>query len=70
MSKAQILDEAAYQGFGDDPKPNPSFLALDNVLLQPCQASSSVEIRKALRQLLGDNLTAHFARQPLLTPVL
>jgi lactate dehydrogenase-like 2-hydroxyacid dehydrogenase len=84
MSKAPILDEAALldaletrqlgsaalQEFGDDPKLNPSFLALDSVLLQPHHASGTVETRKAMGQLLRDNLTAHFARQPLMTLVL
>ncbi|MBB3454761.1 lactate dehydrogenase-like 2-hydroxyacid dehydrogenase [Rhizobium sp. BK313] len=46
------------------------FLALDNVLLQPHHASGTVEMRKAMGQLVRDNLADHFAGQPLPTPVL
>jgi lactate dehydrogenase-like 2-hydroxyacid dehydrogenase len=43
---------------------------LPNVLLQPHHASGTVETRKAMGQLLRDNLTAHFAGKPLPTAVL
>ncbi len=46
------------------------FLALGNVLLQPHHGSGTVETRKAMGQLLRDNLMAHFAGRPLPTPVL
>ena len=49
---------------------NPRFLALPNVLLQPHHASGTVETRRAMGQMMRDNLTAHFAGQPLLTPVI
>lgn len=63
------LGSAALDVFEGEPNLNPRFLKLDNVLLQPHQASGTVETRKAMGQLVRDNLTAHFSGQPLLTPV-
>ncbi len=63
------LGSAALDVFEGEPKLNPRFLTLPNVLLQPHHASGTVETRKAMGQLLRDNLTAHFAGQPLPTPV-
>ena len=64
------LGSAALDVFEGEPKLNPRFLALDNVLLQPHHASGTIETRKAMGQLVRDNLTAHFAGLPLPTPVL
>lgn len=64
------LGSAALDVFEGEPKLNPRFLTLPNVLLQPHHASGTVETRKAMGKLVRDNLTAHFAGQPLLTPVL
>ena len=55
--------------FWNEPRIDPRFLKLDNVVLQPHHASGTVETRKAMGQLVRDNLAAHFAGQPLLTPV-
>ena len=63
------LGSAALDVFEGEPKLNSRFLALPNVLLQPHHASGTVETRKAMGQLLRDNLTAYFAGNPLLTPV-
>lgn len=64
------LGSAALDVFEGEPKLNPRFLTLPNVLLQPHHASGTIETRKAMGQLLRDNLTAHFAGQPLPTPVI
>lgn len=64
------LGSAAIDVFEGEPKLNPRFLALDNVLLQPHHASGTIETRQAMGKLVRDNLTAHFAGQPLLTPVI
>lgn len=64
------LGSAALDVFEGEPKLNPRFLSLPNVLLQPHHASGTVETRKAMGQLVRDNLTAHFAGRPLPTPVL
>jgi len=64
------LGSAALDVFEGEPNLNPRFLALPNVLLQPHHASGTVETRKAMGQLVRDNLTAHFSGEKLLTPVL
>ncbi len=78
IDEAELLDalesgalgSAALDVFEGEPEVNPRFLKLDNVLLQPHHASGTVETRKAMGKLVRDNLAAHFAGQPLLTPVL
>jgi lactate dehydrogenase-like 2-hydroxyacid dehydrogenase len=83
ISRAQNIDEgalldaleggtiggAALDVFEGEPALNPRFQVLPNVLLQPHHASGTVATRRAMGQLMRDNLTAHFAGQPLLTPV-
>ena len=64
------LGGAALDVFEGEPALNPRFTALPNVLLQPHHGSGTVETRRAMGQLLRDNLSAFFAGQPLLTPVL
>jgi len=64
------LGSAALDVFEGEPKLNPRFLALDNVLLQPHHASGTFETRKAMDKLVRDNLIAHFSGADLLTPVL
>ena len=54
--------------FWDEPHPSPAFSRLDNVVLAPHAASGTVETRAAMGQLVVDNLAAHFASKPLLTP--
>ncbi|RVD29754.1 2-hydroxyacid dehydrogenase [Mesorhizobium sp. M4B.F.Ca.ET.017.02.2.1] len=68
--ESKVLGSAALDVFEGEPKLNPRFLALDNVLLQPHHASGTVETRKAMGRLVRDNLAAHFAGQPLISPVL
>jgi lactate dehydrogenase-like 2-hydroxyacid dehydrogenase len=63
------LGSAALDVFKGEPALDPRFLELPNVLLQPHHASGTIETRKAMGQLMRDNLVAHFAGQPLLTPV-
>jgi lactate dehydrogenase-like 2-hydroxyacid dehydrogenase len=55
--------------FADEPNVPPALLALDNVVLQPHRASATVETRTAMGELVLANLAAHFAGQPLKTPV-
>jgi lactate dehydrogenase-like 2-hydroxyacid dehydrogenase len=64
------LGSAALDVFEGEPALNPRFLKLDNVLLQPHHASGTFETRKAMGQLVRDNLSAHFAGKTLPTPVL
>ena len=64
------LGSAALDVFEGEPALNPRFLNLPNVMLQPHHASGTFETRKAMGALVRDNLIAHFAGKPLLTPVL
>lgn len=64
------LGSAALDVFEGEPALNPRFLALDNVLLQPHQASGTFETRKAMGDLVRENLRAHFEGRDLLTAVL
>lgn len=64
------LGSAALDAFEGEPKLDPRFLALDNVLLQPHHASGTIETRKAMGKLVRDNLAAHFAGASLPTPVI
>jgi len=66
---SKALGFAALDVFEGEPALDPRFLDLDNVLLQPHQASGTVETRKAMGKLVHDNLVAHFNGQPLPTPV-
>ena len=63
------LGSAALDVFDGEPALNPAFRALPNLLMQPHIGSGTVETRKAMGQLVRDNLAAHFAGRPLLTPV-
>lgn len=68
--ESDALGSAALDVFEGEPKLNVRFLALDTVMLQPHHASGTIETRKAMGQLMRDNLIAYFSGQPLLTPVL
>jgi len=68
--KSGALGSAALDVFEGEPEIDPRLLELDNVLLQPHHASGTVETRRAMGQLVRDNLTAHFAGETLPTPVL
>ena len=67
--ETRAIKAAALDVFWNEPNINPRFLALDNVALHPHHASGTVETRRAMGQLVRDNLAAHFAGKPLLTPV-
>ena len=64
------LGSAALDVFEGEPALNPRFLGLGNVLLQPHHGSGTYETRQAMGALLRQNLLAHFAGQPLISPVL
>lgn len=63
------LGAAALDVFADEPKVPQELRTLPNVVLTPHVASLTVETRQAMGQLVVDNLLAHFAGRPLLTPV-
>jgi lactate dehydrogenase-like 2-hydroxyacid dehydrogenase len=63
------LGHAALDVFESEPVPSPAVLKLPNVIVQPHHGSATLETRTAIGQLMIDNLSAHFAGRPLLTPV-
>ncbi|MBA5727518.1 2-hydroxyacid dehydrogenase [Bombella mellum] len=67
--KNRTIAGAGLDVFQNEPKINPAFLSLENVVLQPHQASATVETRLAMGQNIIDNLLAFFSGKPLLTPV-
>lgn len=63
------LRGAGLDVFADEPKVPEALFALDNVVLLPHVGSASNETRKAMGDLVVDNLVAHFAGKPVLTQV-
>src|SRR5690606_6468726 len=63
------LGAAGLDVFAKEPHVPEALLGMDNVVLQPHQGSASEETRAAMGRLVLDNLEAHFAGRPLLTPV-
>ena len=64
------LGAAGLDVFANEPHVPEALFGLDNVVLQPHQGSASEETRGAMGRLMLDNLAAHFAGRPLLTPVI
>jgi lactate dehydrogenase-like 2-hydroxyacid dehydrogenase len=54
----------------NEPKPDPRFAKLWNVVLQPHVGSATYETRRGMGQLVRDNMAAHFAGKPLLSAVI
>jgi lactate dehydrogenase-like 2-hydroxyacid dehydrogenase len=65
----RTIKAAGLDVFYNEPDIDERFFDLDNVVLQPHHGSGTVETRKAMGQLVRDNLAAHFSGQPLPTPV-
>lgn len=55
--------------YQDEPHVPEALFTMDNVVLLPHIGSATVETRKAMGQLVIDNLLAHFNGDPLKTPV-
>ena len=66
----QKIAGAGLDVFDDEPRVPDALLAFDNVVVQPHVGSATVETRRAMSQLVVDNVRAFFAGKPLLTPVL
>jgi lactate dehydrogenase-like 2-hydroxyacid dehydrogenase len=67
--KAGRIAGAGLDVFVDEPRVPQALIEMDNVVLQPHVGSATHQTRKAMGQLVIDNLAAHFAGKPLLTPV-
>ena len=63
------LGGAGLDVFVDEPHVPSELFNLDNVVLQPHQASATQETRGAMAQLVLDNVAAYAAGRPLLTAV-
>lgn len=60
---------AALDVYANEPNVDAVLRSMPNVIHYPHHASGSAETRNAMSQLVVDNLAAHFAGRPLLTPV-
>jgi lactate dehydrogenase-like 2-hydroxyacid dehydrogenase len=67
--KDRTIQAAGLDVFWNEPKVNPEFLTLDNVVLLPHVGSASIPTRNGMGQLVVDNLKAYSERKPPLTPV-
>jgi lactate dehydrogenase-like 2-hydroxyacid dehydrogenase len=63
------LGGAALDVFADEPRVPQALIGLPNVVLSPHQGSATVRTRAAMGDLVVRNLAAHFAGEPLPTPV-
>ena len=83
IARGSVIDEAALVAalqsgalggagldvYADEPRVPEALLAMDNVVLSPHIGSATHDTRRAMGDLTVDNLLAHFAGRPLLTPV-
>ena len=63
------LGGAGLDVFADEPNVPSELLGMDNVVLQPHAGSATKETRRAMGDLVIDNLAAHFSGKPVKTPV-
>ena len=83
IARGSVVDEAALVAalqlgrlggagldvYANEPRVPEALLAMDNVVLSPHIGSATHDTRRAMGDLTVDNLLAHFAGRPLLTPV-
>lgn len=69
MLRSGVLGGAALDVFDGEPKVPEELFALDNVVLSPHQGSATHKTRWAMGDLVVRNLKAHFADEPLISPV-
>ena len=67
--KAGTIHGAGLDVFADEPRVPAELIALDNTVLLPHVGSASTETRRAMGQLVVDNLASWFAGKGPLTPV-
>jgi lactate dehydrogenase-like 2-hydroxyacid dehydrogenase len=84
IGRGTVIDEAALVAalrdgtiggagldvFADEPHVPEALMTMDNVVLLPHVGSATHATREAMGNLMIDNLAAHFAGRPLLTPVI
>lgn len=64
-----LIAGAGLDVFEDEPYVPAQLRAMNNVVLTPHMASATLQTRQAMADLAAANLHAHFAGQPLLSPV-
>ena len=64
-----VIRTAGLDVFANEPQVPPALAALPQVVLLPHVGSGTHETRRGMARLCVENLAAHFAGQPLLTPV-
>jgi lactate dehydrogenase-like 2-hydroxyacid dehydrogenase len=67
--KSGKLGGAGLDVFANEPQVPPELFGMDNVVLAPHVGSATHETRRAMSQLVLDNLDAKFAGKPLLTEI-
>lgn len=67
--EANRIGGAGLDVFWHEPEIDQRFMKLTNTVLQPHHASATVETREEMGRLVCANLSAHFANQKLITPV-
>lgn len=65
----RVIKAAGLDVFADEPDAPAELLALENAVLLPHVGSATHETRRAMAELVVENLRAHFAGRPLPTPV-
>ena len=67
--ETRAIGGAGLDVFAAEPNVPPALMRLENVVLMPHTGSATHQTRRAMGDLVIANLLAHFAGQPLLTPV-
>lgn len=69
MLQSGALGGAALDVFEDEPNVPEALMGMENVVLSPHQGSATHKTRWAMGDLVVRNLRAHFAGEPLISPV-
>lgn len=67
--KEKRIAGAALDVFAKEPEVPAELMTMDNVVLQPHQSSATSATRRAMDDLVVENLRLHFAGKPVRTPV-
>ena len=67
--QAGVIRGAGLDVFEKEPQVPAALMQCENAVLLPHIGSATHETRRAMAGLVVDNLAAHFAGRPLLTPV-
>jgi lactate dehydrogenase-like 2-hydroxyacid dehydrogenase len=67
--KEKRIAGAALDVFAKEPQVPAALMTMDNVVLQPHQSSATTATRRAMDDLVVENIRLHFAGKPVRTPV-